>query len=144
LDGLAQGTRAFVTDYCLAPWLLFFVGLASSGIRAYLLLTLVVGTTAACKQNHLFSVWTQLTVGTFFPLLLILLLMRLSAFGRCLNTWARSYERQITGDDGPRKEELYGVMAEGGTVWGDSGRRNCLRGWRTEELFGVMAKGRTV
>jgi hypothetical protein len=56
--------------------LLFFVGRASSGIRAYLLLTLVVGITAACKQKHLFSVWTQLTVGTFFPLLLILLLMR--------------------------------------------------------------------
>ena len=31
--------------------LLFFVGRASSGIRAYLLLTLVVGITAACKQK---------------------------------------------------------------------------------------------
>ena len=33
------------------------------------------------------------------------------------------------------------MVAEGGTVWGEGGRRNCLRGWRRDELFGVMAEG---
>jgi hypothetical protein len=116
-------------------------------------LILIVSTTAACKQKHLFSVWTQLTVGTFFPLLLILLLMRF-----WLSDGALTFGPGVTRDRlfgtmalGRRnymgwwqKEELFGVMAEGGTVWGEGGRRNCLRGWRREELFEGMAEGGTV